>query len=79
MKPANLRDIRRELDAVPGDIDCLGDLQLCLALVTERAILILDSRHSDFAPGLLEEYLLAYLLLRRAEYGLMESHDSGEG
>ena len=77
MKPGTLRDIRHELDAIPGDMECLGNPQLCFDLVEERAISILDSRHTDFAPGVLEDHLLGYLHLRLREYGLLENPNPG--
>ncbi|MEQ8262575.1 hypothetical protein [Pseudohaliea sp.] len=39
------------------------------------AIAILDSEHTDFVPGELEEYLNVRLYLRRLELGLIEFPD----
>jgi hypothetical protein len=40
------------------------------------AIAILDSEHEDFAPGILEEYLMTLLYLKQLELGLLP--DTGE-
>jgi hypothetical protein len=67
-----LRDIRLFLDSAPGDIEESADSQYCFDLVEELAIEVLDSRFSEFEDGLLEEFLLQYLLLRRYEYQLVD-------
>lgn len=73
-----LQEIRQMLDAIPGNQADTADPQLCFDLVEERAIIILDSQHSDFTPGLLQEYLMGYLYLRQLEYGLVDLPDSKE-
>ena len=72
MYDKKLRAIRLFLDSIPGDLDEGGDSQLCMDLVEESAISILDSRFMMFASGLLEEFLLEYLQVRRYEYGLID-------
>lgn len=67
-----LREIREQLDALPGKAAPPGDPLRCYEAVEERAISVLDSRFSEFEDGLLEEYLLHYLLLRRYEYSLVD-------
>jgi hypothetical protein len=74
---ARLRNIRTELDGISGD-DVTVEHQHCFDLVEERAISILDSQHSDFTPGLLQEYLMSYLYLRQMEYGLIDFPDPEE-
>ena len=49
--------------SLPGDDHDLFDRYAMVA------IQILDSEFSDFAPGLLERYLSAYLDLKRLELG----------
>jgi hypothetical protein len=72
MYDKRLREIRLFLDSIPGDVDETGDSQYCFDLVEERAIDLLDSRFMEFEGGLLEEFLLQYLLLRRYEYLLVD-------
>jgi hypothetical protein len=72
MYDKQLREIRLFLDSIPGDIDNTADSQYCFDLVEEAAISILDSRFMTFENGLLEEYMLQCMLLRRYEYGLVD-------
>jgi hypothetical protein len=72
MYNVKLREIRLTLDNIPGDIDETADSQICLNLVEETAISILDSRFMEFEKGLLEEFLLDYLRVRQYEYGLID-------
>jgi hypothetical protein len=72
MYDKQLRAIRLFLDAIPGEIDDSADNQLCMDLVEEAGISILDSRFMEFAEGLLEEFLLDYLRVRQYEYGLID-------
>jgi hypothetical protein len=67
-----LRKIRLLLDSIPGEDNETDDNQYCFDLVEELAIEVLDSRFSEFEDGLLEEFLLQYLLLRRYEYQLVD-------
>lgn len=73
MYDKRLRKIRLFLDAIPGDIDETGESQYCFDLVEERAIEVLDSHFMEFESLLLEDFLLHYLLLRRYEYGLIDT------
>jgi hypothetical protein len=74
---ARLRTIRAELDGISGE-ELTVNHQYCFDLVEERAISILDSQHTDFTPGLLQEYLMSYLYLRQMEYGLIDFPDPEE-
>jgi hypothetical protein len=73
-----LQKIRMHLDNVPAADEDTCCQQHCFDLVEERAIAILDSQHSDFTPGLLQEYLMSYLHLRQLEYGLIAFPESRE-
>jgi hypothetical protein len=72
MYDKQLREIRLFLDSIPGDIDETANSQYCFDLVEEAGISILDSRFMTFENGLLEEFMLQYMLLRRYEYGLVD-------
>ncbi len=72
MYDKKLRDIRLFLDSIPSALDEGGENQLCMDLIEEAGISILDSRFMEFQPGLLEAFLLDYLRMRQYEYGLID-------
>ncbi len=72
MNGNRLRDIRRMLDALPLDPDKCRDDQDRFDRVEEVAIQVLDGQFAAFPDGVLEDYLLTYLHLRRYEYGLVD-------
>ncbi|TCO73692.1 hypothetical protein [Chromatocurvus halotolerans] len=54
---------------LPGEPDSPQDLY---DRYEEMAIAILDSEHADWPAGLLEEYLMLWLQIRRLELGVSE-------
>ena len=59
--------LEKAVGLLPGEPACPAEAYLSHESV---AIAILDSEYMDFESGLLEEYLLTYLQLKRFELGL---------
>jgi hypothetical protein len=77
--PATLQGVRVRLEEaaalLPGEP---GSPQELYDRLEEVAIAILDSEHTEWPTGMLEEYLMLWLRLRRMELGL-ESREQQAG
>jgi hypothetical protein len=78
MPVRNLAEVRVRLEkavaALPGEPTTPADQFERLEMV---AIQILDSEHTEFTPGILEEYLMTYLYLCQLELGLQTGNHDG--
>lgn len=66
-----LEDVRDHIEGVVADrlSECRTAAEV-YDRFEEISILVLDSEAADWAPGILEKYLVTYLQLKRLELGL---------
>ncbi|TXS90807.1 hypothetical protein FV139_17695 [Parahaliea maris] len=79
MKTPDLREVRTRLEEavqlIPGEpVNKQDEFEAYESV----AIAILDSEHSDFPPGVLQEYLMSLLYLRQLELNLIPFPDPQE-
>lgn len=79
MTTRNLAEVRLCLEekSLPGTGESLTAEQQ-MERYESLAIAILDSEHTDFAPGLLEEYLQNLLYIRELELNLIPNFNESE-
>lgn len=72
MTISKLAEVRARLEKTHGGLlDVSESAQAEFDQYECLAIAILDSEHEDFAPGILEEYLMTLLYVKQLELGLL--------
>lgn len=72
MTISKLAEVRARLEKAHGNLlDVPVSAQAEFDQYESLAIAILDSEYKDFAPGILEEYLMTLLYVKQLELGLL--------